>query len=52
MAYSFVMATEFCVIYRWTLIAGKEDQFVEGWKTMTEEIRQHAGGPGFVQGCR
>lgn len=40
------MNVGFCVIYRWTILAGKEEQFQAAWATLTEEIRDHAGGLG------
>ena len=39
-------STGYCVIYRWELVPGKEDQFIAAWEVMTKEIREHAGGLG------
>lgn len=40
------MAFEFCVIYRWKLVAGREQAFRLGWEAMTRELREHAGSLG------
>lgn len=40
------MTTGFCVIYRWRVVPGREQQFQEAWETLTQEIRAHEGGLG------
>ena len=40
------MTVNFCVIYRWKLVPGKEEQFRQGWEAMTVELRENAGALG------
>jgi quinol monooxygenase YgiN len=35
-----------CVIYRWRLKPGREDEFVAAWERLTRAIRDHRGGLG------
>ena len=37
---------KFCVIYRFKLRPGSEASFKEGWRRLTEEIRDQRGGLG------
>lgn len=36
----------FCVLYRWKVRPGKEEEFRRAWEIVTREIRDHAGGLG------
>ena len=36
----------FCVIYRWRLKAGRENDFIEAWRQLTLAIREQRGGLG------
>ena len=36
----------FCVIYRWQLKPGREDDFVAAWERLTRAIRNDRGGLG------
>ncbi len=36
----------FCVIYRWELKPGREDDFIAAWARLTAAIREHRGGLG------
>lgn len=40
------MKIGFCVLYRWRVVPGKEQQFLGAWETVTREIRDHEGGLG------
>ena len=36
----------FCVIYRWRLKPGRDDEFVAAWERLTRAIRDYRGGLG------
>lgn len=36
----------FAVLYRWRLVPGHEDQFVDGWERVTRAIHAHCGSYG------
>lgn len=38
--------TEFCVLYRFRVVSGMEQSFMEGWSRMTRAIRKKRGGLG------
>ncbi|RTR02461.1 antibiotic biosynthesis monooxygenase family protein [Halomonas nitroreducens] len=39
-------ATTFCVIYQFKVRSGQEERFKQGWKRMTDAIREQRGGLG------
>jgi quinol monooxygenase YgiN len=40
------MPGEFAVLYRWRLHAGKQEQFVDAWNTVTLHLREEHGSLG------
>lgn len=45
---SFVTSVQigFCVVYRWKVAAGREQDFCDAWEIVTREILKHEGGLG------
>ena len=39
-------AVGFCVLYRWRLVPGREDEFRVAWERLTKSIREERGGLG------
>jgi len=46
MKIAYIISDMFCVIYRFAVKAGCEEQFVQAWQACTEEIRVEQGGLG------
>jgi hypothetical protein len=40
------MGIGFCVLYRWRVKPGRDQEFRKAWETVTREIRDHGGGLG------
>jgi hypothetical protein len=41
-----IVSIGFCVLYRWKVKPGREQEAQQAWETVTREIRDHEGGLG------